>query len=260
MAINSGPFSRQWGHFLYHIGEYDAAADHYEYWLKHLGDIDDHELLATIHNDLGLIYFEKGDFQLSNQHHSLAFAQAQAAPFPLGFSVFYGNQGGTQMELKNYPKAMDMYRRALNLEQRRRPKNTLNIGRLYSNMGNVHYHLRQFQMALGCFQAAFKLQQRISLSHAIELAVTCHHLGNVYKNMNDPLQVEKFYAEAYKIARRSLPERHRTVKLFEKHWKASRDKLVDVKKDVKSRNIVNTAYPTGRRNSDISVAHITIIT
>ena len=258
VAINNGPFQLQWGRFLYHVGEYDAAADHYEYWLKHLGNIDNHELLATIHNDLGLIYFEKREYKLSNEHHSLAFAQAQTVPLRIGFSVFYSNQGGTQMELKNYSKALDMYRRALNLEERQRPKNILNIGRLYSNMGAVHYHLRQFHMALGCFQAAFKLQQRISLSHAIDLATTCHHLGNAYTNINDHVQAEKFYGEAYRIAHRSLPARHQTLRLFETEWKASRNKLADIKQKVKSKNTNDTAYPTGRRNSDISVSHITI--
>ena len=211
VAINIGPFQLQWGRFLYHVGEYDAAADHYEFWLKHLRDIDDHELLATIHNDLGLIYFEKREYKLSNKHHSLAFAQAQTVPFRIGISVFYSNQGGTQIELKNYFKALNMYRRALNLEEQRRPENTLNICRLYCNMGIVHHHLRQFHMALGYFQAAFKLQQRISLSHAIDLATTCHHLGDAYTNINDHVQAEKCYGEAYRIAHRSLPRRHQTV-------------------------------------------------
>jgi tetratricopeptide (TPR) repeat protein len=240
------------------VGESVAAANHYQNWLKYLGDIDDNELLATIHNDLGLIYFEKKDYIASNEHHSLAFAQAQSAPFPIGFSVFYGNQGGTQMELKNYSQALDMYRRALNIEQQRRPKNVLNIGRLYSNMGAVHYCLRQYHMALGCFQAAFKMQKRISLSHAIDLATTCHNLGNVYKDMDDHVQAEKFYAEAYKIVYRSLPEGHRTVKLFESDWNASRDKLVDIKEDVRPTKTTEISYPTGRRNSDISVSQINI--
>lgn len=258
VAINNGPFRLQWGRLLYHVGYYDAAARHYKYWLKHFGDTDDQELLATIHNDIGLIYFEKRQYKLSNKHHSRAWAQAQTAPFRLGLSGFYNNQGGTQMGLKAYSKALDMYRRALNLEERCLPKNTLTIGRLYSNMGLVHVHLRQFRMGLGCFQAAFKLQQRISLSHAMDLATTCHHLGDAYTNINDYAQAEKFYGEAYGLANRSLPERHRTLRLFETKWKTSQNKLADMKQNVTSKNNIGTAYPTGRRNSDISVAHITI--
>ncbi len=255
IVIKNSPIQLQWGRFLYHIGEYDAAANHYENWLKNLENIDDNELLATIHNDLGLIYFEKKDYITSNKHHSLAFAQAQAAPFPIGFSVFYGNQGGTEMALENYSKALDMYRRALDIEQRRKPNNQLTIARLYSNMGTVHYRLRQFPMALGCFQAAFQLQKQISLLHATDLAVTCNNLGNVYKNMNNHVEAEKFYSEAYKIAHRSLPEGHRTVKLFENDWKASCE---GTKKDDKSKTNVTILYPTGRRNSNISISQIEI--
>jgi hypothetical protein len=113
-------------------------------------------------------------------------------------------------------------------------------------------------MALGCFQAAFKLQKRISLLHATDLAVTCNNLGNVYTNMNDHVKAEKFHSEAYKIAHRSLPEGHRTVKLFKSKWKASRERLDGMEKDVKTKTTIEMSYPTGRRNSNISISQIKI--
>ncbi|CAF4914415.1 unnamed protein product, partial [Rotaria sp. Silwood1] len=113
LAIAKGPFNLTWGRFLYNVGEYEAAADYYENWLKDLENIDDNELLATIHNDLGVIYYHKKEYTKSNEHHSLAFAQAQAAPFPLCLSVFYDNLGGTRIKLNEYSKAFDDFRRAL---------------------------------------------------------------------------------------------------------------------------------------------------
>ncbi|CAF2566002.1 unnamed protein product [Rotaria sp. Silwood2] len=260
LAISKGPFKLTWGRFLYNVGEYDTAANHYEKWLKDLENIDDNELLATIHNDLGAIYYHKKAYAKSNEHHSSAFAQAQTAPFPLCHSVFYDNQGGTRMKLNEYAKAFDDFRRALGIEQRRRPINELNIGRILSNMGTICYHRRQYRMALRYFQQAFERQRRISLVKSDELAVTCNNLGNTYIKLKEFIQAEKFYSEAYKIARRLLPEGHEKVKSFENNWNESLKRLENMNANTNKKVPVKVLNPTERRNSNISISQIEIVT
>ncbi|CAF1062536.1 unnamed protein product [Rotaria sp. Silwood1] len=260
LEITKGPFKLTWGRFLYNIGEYDVAAKHYEKWLKDLENIDDNELLATIHNDLGVIYYHKKDYVKSNEHHSLAFTHTQAAPFPFCPTVFYENQGGTRIKLKEYSKAFDDFRRALGIELRRRPRHELNIARIHANMGTICYLRRQYRWARNYLQKAFEQQRRISLAKSDELAVTCNSLGNVYTKLNDYVNAEKFYSQAYKIAYSSLPQEHEIVKLFENNWNESHKRLTDMKLDTNKNVSVQASDPVKRRNSDISISQIEIVT
>ncbi|CAF2951036.1 unnamed protein product [Rotaria sp. Silwood2] len=253
IVVDKGPLHLTWGRFLYHIGEYDLAADHYEKWLKKLGDIDDNELLATIQNDLGVIYYQKQNYAKANEHHTLAFSHALASPFRLDLTVFYDNQGGNQTKLNDYNKALKMYQLARKIEGQRKPINFLYIARLYSNMGSIYYHQHQIPEALNCFEKAFKLQRRIPLMNSIELAVTCNNLGNVYTKTRYYDKACKYHLEAYKIALRSLPPDHPTVQFCLENLNTSKKRLLKT-------NIVSNVMPYSRerKNSDISICQIEI--
>ncbi|CAF1395721.1 unnamed protein product [Adineta ricciae] len=213
ISFDYGPINLIWGRFLYHIGEYNSAK---EYYIKLLEELTNNQsdLIITITNDLAQIYFRQGLYIEANNYQEKALNQANQLFPTSNESILYENHGNILVKLNKYAKALDAYRHALIIENRRKPQRKEHLARIHSNMGMVHNYLHQFPLALRCFRHAFQIQRRISLANATDLAATCNNLGIVYTNIGEHKLAHKYYSEAFSIALRSLPYDHPTTQMY----------------------------------------------
>ena len=142
---------------------------------------------AQMHNQLGAICFQQGNFDEALVHFEKALEiQLKCLP-PIHphTAIVYKNLGNIHIELKNYPAAIQMFETSLKIGQQCWHKSHSEISQIYRQMG-VTYRLQGYNdKALRYCQKALEIALKCSSSmDHCELAETYRALAKVYTVMN----------------------------------------------------------------------------
>jgi tetratricopeptide (TPR) repeat protein len=132
---------------------------------------------GSVHNDLGMAYWQSGKIDDAKAHFKKAVKLAPQNPFALNC---YGSFLLSQRQLD---EAGEMVKRAVALKP--------DHPEIQTNLGLVHYRKGEMELAEKCFVAAINLNPNWPVPHA--------YLGNVLRDTRRRVPAEKAYQHALKL-------------------------------------------------------------
>jgi len=115
-------------------------------------DLSPSEFLAQVHNNLGVIYSERGDYPAAAREYDAALALLPRFP-----AAFY-NLGNDLLRTGEYPRAVRAFTRSLKLNP--------NDAWAFNNRGQAHRKIGELKKARRDFEAALKFDPAFAPARA----------------------------------------------------------------------------------------------
>jgi tetratricopeptide (TPR) repeat protein len=150
------------GRVAWYRGRLDEARTLFEQGLERVPKAEE-QIAADLHNDLGIVFYYRGDPDAAFSHHDLALRLRERLDDRLGLAKSHSNLGNLLLDFRDdLEGAEERYRRALELAReigaREMITSTLN------NLGGVATERGKWQEAMNWFREATRLQEEIGWS------------------------------------------------------------------------------------------------
>ncbi len=132
---------------------------------------------STAHNNLAVIYFDKGQFKESINHSLIVLEKAPNDLFSLN------NVGIAYTQIGKFKEAQKYFIRSLKIKY--------NDANTHNSFANLLFQSKNFEAAIFHFKEAFKLDP--------SNASFCSNIGGVYANMGNYEEALKYFKRAYEI-------------------------------------------------------------
>jgi tetratricopeptide (TPR) repeat protein len=159
---------------------------------------DAHSTIASLHNELGVLYDSKSDFDEAMSHYKKAYNLYKEIKHRKGEASTLGNIGNLYQLRGELDKSLEYYSQAFDLNQR--------IGNLQGeasnlvNIGNVYYSKGELDKALEYHSQALDIDCRIGDTQGETFDLG--GIGNVYYSKGELDKSLKYYSQALDIDRR----------------------------------------------------------
>ena len=198
----------QFGNVLRSMGKFDDVERYYCRLLKELPS--DHQDTAGCYWGLGIVAFNKGQYDSSLKYHRRALNIFQQTLQPnnrhLGDS---SNCIGSVYESKRkFRQALKSYKEALVIYQQTLGEDHPDVAICFGNMGNIYHDQKKCLKALECLRAALTIWQKSLPTDHHHLGSIHNNIANVYYSLGQYDRALQHYNESLKIKSRSLPHKH----------------------------------------------------
>ncbi|CAF1371542.1 unnamed protein product [Adineta ricciae] len=154
---------------------------------------------------LGMLLIKLGKYDEAEQVYRTLFEQTnednEKALLLHQFGLIKRNQG-------DYVKALTFYQQALEIYQKIRPEDHMDLATTYNNIGQVHNNMGNYSEALAHYKKSLRIYEKILPENHSSLAVSHNNIGLVYKNLGDYTQALKSHETALEIEQKTLPPNH----------------------------------------------------
>ncbi|CAF1176679.1 unnamed protein product [Adineta steineri] len=123
-------------------------------------------------------------------------------------ALYYNNLGVVKDHQGDYEKAVDYYKKALEIKIKTLPANHPDLAISYSNIGSVYYNMEEYLKALSFYEKTLRINEKIPLENHSSLATAYNNIGLVYSNMGEYSRALSFYQKALEIEEKVLPANH----------------------------------------------------
>jgi tetratricopeptide (TPR) repeat protein len=123
-------------------------------------------------------------------------------------ALLYHQLGLIKRNQGDYTKALLSYKEALNIYQKIRPSDDLDLATTYNNIGQVYYNMGEYSEALSYYEKSFEIYERNLPEDHPTLAISYNNIGLVYKNLGDYNRALKSHEKALEIEQKTLPVNH----------------------------------------------------
>ncbi len=182
------------GKIHYYINEWDQAEEAFKEAETMYSLVNNHEGLAAVYNNLGVLYMFQGDWTQSESHFLKSLALEKEYYNLNGISVCYNNLGGLLDDMGDPSKSLYYLEEALTIQ--RLLNEPYNITNIYNNIGVT-------LMDHGVYGRAEEALKK-SLETAIEFAfyrntiASLNNLGGLYFKKGDWPESISYYEQAIK--------------------------------------------------------------
>ncbi|CAF4272394.1 unnamed protein product [Rotaria socialis] len=191
------------------MGEWDKAKDVYELLAEKTSD-DENSMLASLHHQLGVIYYQKADLQNALIHYqkSLNISLKYLSSDALRLAPTYTNIGITFCKQGDLDRGIGYYQQALNIETKAADPNQEQIAILYNNIGSALQDQGQIREALNNYEQALQINMTILPENHPSLAIRYNNIGMSYYDLKDYAKALFNFKKCLNIEERSLPPYH----------------------------------------------------
>lgn len=173
------------------IGEYDSVLYYGNAALKLAEKLNFSEGIASAYNNIGIINYYKGDYNLSLKNYISSLKAYQEMDkndksAQNGIANEYNNIGMVYQNLSKYTEALENYTYALKIREKIGSKK--NIADSYSNIGIIHALNENYSVASENFKKA--LQLKIDINDKNGIARLYNNIGSNLQNHGVALQKE----------------------------------------------------------------------
>jgi len=152
--------------------------------------------MGTAQNNLGLGYWNKGDYPRALEHFTFSLESCQELGDKKGIGRCYGNIGLIYWTQGNYPKALDYDFKALKIDEEIGDPNLISI--CLGNIGLVYWNQAEYGKAREYFEKALKIDEKTGNKAGV--ARHTGNIGNLYAEQKDHAKALEFYFKALTIS------------------------------------------------------------
>jgi tetratricopeptide (TPR) repeat protein len=191
------------------MGEWNKSMEIYKMLVETTND-NDKVMLASLHHQLGVIYYNKGDFDNALIHYqysldnSLTFLPHDA--YRLGPT--YTNIGLVLCKQGDLDRGIGHYQRALEIEMKAVQPNQEQIAIICNNMGSALQDQGRLTEALDKYEQALQINLNILPETHLSLAIRYNNIGMGYYDQKDYLKALFNFQKCLTSEQRSLPSTH----------------------------------------------------
>jgi predicted ATPase/class 3 adenylate cyclase/Tfp pilus assembly protein PilF len=194
--VQLGRVIAYWGSINRYLGQFTKARAILEESLQLLPDDSFNEAMHVM-NELGVIAYRLGDYQLARQLHEKVLALRESQGEPRGISVSLNNLAIVAHEMGEDDTAITLHERALKL----RTDVGDNRGRAASmnNLANVLNNVGRNDEALALYEQSLEIRRKINDRPGI--ASCLNNIGSMQESLGHYPEAERLYLESLAIKR-----------------------------------------------------------
>ena len=208
----------------YFNAEYEKALEHTNKALSNLEKTnEDYLFLASVYNNLGLIYerLDKDIESINYYNKSLALYKRNIELNKIYIASIYINLGFVHQKKEDYTGAKSLYE--MGLKYLNKNSNSIldqyGLARIYNNYGVIEFNKSNLENALIHYKKAKSLLVDILPIEHPELAMLYYNFGLVYYEKNNSKIAKEYYNKALSIFNKSLRINHPSIELIKKDIK-----------------------------------------
>ena len=197
-----------------YIADYDKALEYYDKALNiALKFGEKNGMVATSYNNIGLVYYCKGEYDKALIYHTKALdIKKQILPknHP-SIAGSYNNIGMVYNNKGKYDKALIYHTKALDIRKQVLTENHPDIAASYNNIGNVYNDKGEYDKALTYLTKALDIQKQVLPKNHSDIANSYYSIGLVYYYKGEYDNALNDLQKALDIQKQILPENHSDI-------------------------------------------------
>ena len=119
--------------------------------------------------------------------------------------------GGLYEKINDFEKALELYSKNFDINEKIQGKEHLNTANSYGNMGNVYSSQGNYSKALEFLQKALKIREKVLGNEHPNVAISYNNIGYVYSSQGDYSKALEYYQKALKIDEKVFGNEHPDV-------------------------------------------------
>lgn len=203
---------------LYKQGNYQQAIILSEKVLVIVKEVlgENHAYVATLHNNLGELYYLIGDYKKAQPlyQQALTIIRAVSEEDTLNTAIFINNLAKIQHTEGNYQEAESLYQQALTITKKVSGEKNLTVATLLNNLGDLQRLQRNYSSAESFYLQALTMAKEISGENNLDSAVFLNNLALLYYTQGDYEKAEPFYQQALTIKRAVFGDNHPDIAIL----------------------------------------------
>lgn len=182
------------------VSEFDEAVDHFRRALSIRGALDpDHPDTGVILQRIGSARELQGVYTEALENYARALAIREAAGRDAERAESLSSMASVHAKLNDYPKAADLYRRALDIREEACGKESVPTAMNWIDLGNVYLRMGSEEWALDCCHTAFAITHKMLGPEHPKTATALHHLGVCHRHFGDYPKALECYTAALRV-------------------------------------------------------------
>ncbi len=201
------------GKILEEMGEYKQAQKCYERMMHDL-----QVKTAVCHVGLGkqMHWQDQCEPALSHYNQAMKIRREVFSSEHESVGEVYSYIGGLEWSLlSNYKEALVTLKKAIEIQEKTLPSDSLDLARTYSYMAATYDFMTQYDLAAKYYNKALKIRQTALPPEHPHIAITYNNLGCMYKTKGEYTEALKHYEKSLEIAQKTLPPSHPDIALTE---------------------------------------------
>ncbi len=187
---------KQKGRLLRSRARWDEALEAYQVALKIYEKLGNVEGVSDIHNSMGIVNFEKGSWDTSEQHYLEALDLIEDTSPALRGKI-HNNLGALYNARGDCDRAISTYLRCIpDFES---TANEIGLAQVYNNLGMSFASKGDWENAAGYYEKSLHISTRIEESEL--MALTYLNLAQLHVDTSSPTQAEEYCRLALSILR-----------------------------------------------------------
>lgn len=192
----AGQYPMTLAYYYWEKGNYSQALKYAQTTKRYFSSDNKSNDFMRLHNLLGLIYRDLGNYERAETHFKKAISLANQLKREHYKGIIMANMGSLYQKKGNYNRAISYYERGSNLELKYEDYTA--AGRSFVVIGELYTELADFSQALSSLKKA-----RLYNSRANDLVGLCrtkNAMGELFSQTGDYQKARKFFLEAEKMA------------------------------------------------------------
>ena len=198
-----------------YMAQYQEALDYFNkalaLALEQYGE--NHSDVATIYNEIGLVYAGQGYYALALEYYEKAlktWLEVFGENHP-NVALGYNNIGLVYIDQGDYYPGMEFVEKALKIQLEFFGEKHPDVARSYNNIGGVYNRLGDYSMALDNYDKAREVWLEVFGENHPNVALSYNNIGGVYYHQEDHTRALENFEKALKIFLGIFGENHPNV-------------------------------------------------
>jgi len=185
------------GIIFYDKGNFDSSAQHYLSALDIATHANDSLLLSTIYNNMGNVFKVQGDYTRATEYQLKSLKIRQLTKDQNGIADSYQNLAMLCRAQGNYADALGYLRSCLQIRKSTGDKK--GMGDVWNNMGNLYDGMGEYKKAIECHTKSLAVRKEIKDKSGI--GASYNNIAIIYFNQGDFPQALQYFLNALQTAR-----------------------------------------------------------
>ena len=194
------------GSLLTRMGQYERAQTYFQHLLKEPGN----ENLAHIHNQLGLVYQAKAEYDQAMGYFETAYQLTRESSLPLlrDSAHILRNMSHVWLEQGYYEKALEYSSKAEQILKESNDSCELELAQCVDSIGSTYQGLQKYSEALTFYEEALNIKRSCLPENHVHIAKSFNSIGLIYLMTKDVEKAFNFYLSSLEMYQTCLPEDH----------------------------------------------------